>query len=526
MAWAYRGLGGPDCDPATGTPGAGECFYFNPFTSGYQFSQAAGFEGVASPGGDNTALNNPAFMQSWLTEFLGGKTETELFVFDLVFNGETGIDTGGGNVSWAAGVQYRRDDFKDSPLSNSNTELEPCAFGLAAAGDTFTIPEVDLGGGNSIPEWTYRCSGTGAFHFLAAGVPSEDDQDVYAGFAELAVPFSDTLNVQLAVRYEDYGGNVGDTLDPKIAATWDVLETVRLRGSLTSSFRAPSLNQLSGVGTSLQFVAPTGAFKAIDTFGHSNISPEEAITPNLGIIYTPTDNIYMSLDWWNFDFSDPIVLENFGDVVGNCADDTSDIQDLACGKVVFQDPADPTLAGIERVEVTYQNGPDITTNGLDWFATWDIPTDYGVFTLGTKGTWTNEFKIDGWIWADGFDAVGDLNRFESVARPLPEVKGSASLNWEMGNHNVLLEGYYTDDYDDKSSGGADWSIDDQMTFDISYNFRFNNGNSRLFATIYNFTDEDPPLAHLDLNYDPYTHNPFGMMWKVGATHRFEGGPFQ
>ena len=37
---ALRGLGGPGCNPATGTPGAGACSYFNPFANAYQAERA------------------------------------------------------------------------------------------------------------------------------------------------------------------------------------------------------------------------------------------------------------------------------------------------------------------------------------------------------------------------------------------------------------------------------------------------------------------------------------------------------
>ena len=63
-------------------------------------------------------------------------------------------------------------------------------------------------------------------------------------------------------------------------------------------------------------------------------------------------------------------------------------------------------------------------------------------------------------------------------------------------------------------------------FNVHYNFRFNDDNTRLFASVVNFTDEDPPQALIDLNYDPYTHNALGITWKVGVQHRFEGGIFQ
>jgi hypothetical protein len=216
--------------------------------------------------------------------------------------------------------------------------------------------------------------------------------------------------------------------------------------------------------------------------------------------------------------------------VANCEDTDSPINDLACGKITFQDPNDPSpsLASIQRIAVTYQNGPDLENDGIDWQASWDIPTDgAGLWTLGLMGTWINKYKIDSWIWADGFDAVGDLNRFESFARPLPELKNNFYINWTAGAHNFRLEWWHTNGYDDKSQpADQDWSIDSFDTFDLHYNFRFANDNARLFASVYNLADEDPPFARLDLNFDPYTHNPFGRMIKVGVQWRFEAGAFR
>jgi iron complex outermembrane receptor protein len=34
------------------------------------------------------------------------------------------------------------------------------------------------------------------------------------------------------------------------------------------------------------------------------------------------------------------------------------------------------------------------------------------------------------------------------------------------------------------------------------------------------TDEEPPFARLDLNYDPFTHNPLGRTFKLGVVHKF------
>ena len=39
-------------------------------------------------------------------------------------------------------------------------------------------------------------------------------------FGELALPVSDDIDIQIALRYEDYGGSIGDTIDPKLAVSW------------------------------------------------------------------------------------------------------------------------------------------------------------------------------------------------------------------------------------------------------------------------------------------------------------------
>ena len=68
-------------------------------------------------------------------------------------------------------------------------------------------------------------------------------------------------------------------------------------------------------------------------------------------------------------------------------------------------------------------------------------------------------------------------------------------------------------------------VDDFVTYDLHYNFSLANltgeeSESTLPVSVYNLIDEDPPRARLDLNYDPYTHNPFGRMIKVGLRHKF------
>lgn len=517
LAYAYRGLIGPDCDPAAGVPGSGnlgtgDCYYYNPFTSGYRVSQAPGFEGTPSPGftGDETLLNHPD-MRDWLTEVVGSETKNTQTVFDLVFSGDSGVEAGGGTVGWAAGVQWRHDELDVELFENTDLTVTPCPFGLQP--------------GETDPVFNYTCSRfpTGPFHFLAGALPESDSQDVWAVFGELVVPLTDRVELQLATRYENYSGDVGDTLDPKAAIRWDVTDQVSLRGSVTTSFRGPSLNQLGGRGTTLQFVAPANAFKAIDTEGNPELQPEQALTTNLGVVWQPTENVFASLDYWRFAFEEPIVIEPFNDIIALSTSDDPELRDFAQSRIDYAEGRDGDPAGIERVVVTYTNGPEITTDGFDYKLQWDIPTEgAGTFTVGTEGTYINRYRVGAWTFAESFDAAGRLNR-ETYVRPLPEWKNDLWLNWSFGGHNLRADLYYTSEYDDTGvPAGFDEKIDDHLTLDLHYNFYFNDDLTRLFVSVYNVTDEDPPRVLHELDYDPYTHSPYGRMIKLGIQHDFGG----
>ena len=63
-------------------------------------------------------------------------------------------------------------------------------------------------------------------------------------------------------------------------------------------------------------------------------------------------------------------------------------------------------------------------------------------------------------------------------------------------------------------------IDEFITADLSYILDIEPLAATLSVTVQNITDEDPPFARLDLNYDPFTGNPLGRVIKVGFKKTF------
>ena len=120
--------------------------------------------------------------------------------------------------------------------------------------------------------------------------------------------------------------------------------------------------------------------------------------------------------------------------------------------------------------------------------------------------------------ADGGDFVGLLN-VGTPFTPKPELKATFFAKWANDAHSVVYNAIYVDSYDDPRSGTLAnlKTIDSMLTHDIHY---INNSfkDFTLSASVLNLSDEDPSRSQSDLNYDPYTHNAFGRMIKLGVTY--------
>ena len=182
------------------------------------------------------------------------------------------------------------------------------------------------------------------------------------------------------------------------------------------------------------------------------------------------------------------------------------------------------------------NGPDVKTDGLDLALQFDWEMGGGTATIGVNGTYVLKYDIEASI-VDGntvsapFDAAGKLN-YQTVAYPLPQLKGNAFAEYSHGPHNIRYTMNYIDDYVDQRKAeflpslatngttiSAGKTIDSTMFHDLSYLLQL-PWDMTLSLTVENLTDEDPSFARLDLSYDPFTSSAIGRTYKVGLRKRF------
>jgi outer membrane receptor protein involved in Fe transport len=456
---ALRGFGGQGCDPISGVAGEGACEYFNPFATSF----------TTSPNSQNVF---DAFTARQEIDSKSNLEVAEAFISTELFEME------GGSAGIAFGAQYRYQDLTQDYDALSNQDRF-----------SFVIGNADIYG----------------------------EQDVIALFGELALPVSDEIDVQIALRYEDYGGTTGDTIDPKLAVSWRATDDFSLRGSISTSFRAPSIFQKDGGGTSLnQMIDPlTGgaAFAADRTSGNDELVPEESTAYNLGFSLEPVDDWSVEVDYWNFDFTNLIIKENFQAILNDTPQDPERV--IRAG--------DPLNGPLLQVLTTYVNASSLETSGLDIVSSYKLETEMGTFSPSLSATYILAYDLVD-PQAGPIDGAGSRNN-SNIGVSTPELRANLGLNWKHEEYSANIFARYVDSYsDDQNCADGNLfsaactvgfkDIDSHLTWDAQVNIDL----GRLFETEgayvltfggVNLTDENPPQLFTNAGFDSKVHDPRG-----------------
>ncbi len=419
--------------------------------------------GLVSPKDGVSVAGNDFITQEKFDQRSVSTSRARELVVDLVAAGEL-FEMGGNTVSAAIGGQFR------------DVTIESVPDSLGAAGEANEESTENFVSGS---------------------------QDVTAIFAEVIAPIGDQVEVQLAVRREDYGGGIGSTTDPKVSFEFTPLDWLGFRGSWGTSFQAPTVRQ-TAAATSSAFIddpasptGPGGSLQCVSTGLNNNISvnvvgapglkPQESENFNVGFLIQTEVGFRASIDYWNFDYTDLIAAGATPQAIVNndCLDDG-----------IPNDPRVIRDAGgqLRQVNSEFVNIGRVETNGIDVNA--DYTVDVGASTLIFDAALTQvmNFDVDG--DGDGvteFDGAGSRN-FSNNFSTMPELRAHGGVTWIWGDHSANLTARYIDGYDnDQSNNGP---VDSWTTLDAQYSIvlpgLISEGDTRFTIGVNNLTDEEPP----------------------------------
>ena len=448
-------------------------------------------------------------------------------VTGITFTGDLGgFELPGGAIGAAIGFEHREDDFEFRPSQ--------------------ALATGDIAGFNGAPA-------------------VEGGFDVNEAYVELYLPilsgedFAELLDVELAYRSSDYS-TAGSVNSSKISASWAPNDQFRIRAGFNEAVRAPNIGELfspagegfpgasdpcaaeganptdpavaaicvstgvpAGVVGSSSINLPAGQVRALFG-GNADLTAEEAETFTYGVVVTPSaiEGLTFSIDYFDITIEDAISTFGGGaaNVLNTCYDPSNELGGIGspfCS--VINRRSDGT---IDFVSQQFQNVAEVTLNGIDLLASYDMDLWGGDFRINYVGTFTQESDFIAFEGDTPIECAGNFGLL--CGEPVPEYKHRMTFRWTGDNitAQLLWRQVGAVDDDDPGTTFSVEEIDSQAYFDASGTYRFNDSYAITFG-IDNLLDEEPPIIgdnQEQANTWPATYDVFGRTFFLRASAEF------
>jgi iron complex outermembrane receptor protein len=316
----------------------------------------------------------------------------------------------------------------------------------------------------------------------------EGTRKIQAAFVELDVPITKALDLDISDRQDRYS-DFGTTNNAKLSVRYQPVDFLTLRGSASTGFRAPTLNNLyspaflaaasSGtMGQGNPFCQP-GSYTAEWTQatclaqgiglygGNKNLTPETSQNFDFGVIVQPIQDMGITLDYYRVLLKNAIGGVPSSAIYGNPTTFSSYIVPATTGTYAGTLP--PTIAEANAcqpytaptcgyINLQNSNTGRITTDGIDLSIQYSQRTPIGTFHEDLEGTAVTKFLQQQYTGGPQLNLVGNL-----------QIQGlNPAFRWQ---HNVRV---------DWTSPGKMWGggLSDRFYSGYVDEFPDGNGNQR------------------------------------------------
>lgn len=413
------------------------------------------------------------------------------------------------------------------------------AFGGEYRKETYAIGQGDanslyIEGGQSFPGY----SATDALRL---------SRNVKAIYADVIVKPNPDWTIDLAGRFEHYS-DFGDTTIGKLNMRYDFTPGFALRGTVSTGFRAPSLQEsgysstnVGPTSATLQ-LAPASAAAAAAGFGA--LRPEKSTNFSAGVVLRPVSRLVLTLDGYYIKIKDRIVSS--GSITGQNANTTGagipvltplingqTPYDLVRNAIAASGKAlDPTVLASGSLGIqTFTNGIDTETWGLEFAARYPVNLDFGKLDLSFTANY-NSTKVT----RNGLGTLFNVQAQSIIEQASPDFKAVANGTFTSGAFTANLRGtYYAETValvqpnafaglvnrpiGDPVNGYYEGIVkpaiivDLEVGYDVTRWFNFAIGANNLF-------DKKPEIPYLVPSYDPA--NP-AAGWLAGRSPYINNG---
>jgi len=457
------------------------------------------------------------------------KSLVEQEVFNLTLSGDTGLELPGGDVAVAFGVEYREERGADTP------------------GDSV---QQGITAGN-------------------AAAPTDGSFDVMEAFAEVQLPLHDRINLDAAARLGDYS-TVGNEFTWKLGTDIELLDSLRFRGTVSTSVRAPNVADLfRGAGETFltitdpcdgidatttgnaaencrsipviaQRIADQGSFTLTQVeaqstggflVGNPDVDSETADSFTAGLVWQPdfANTLSVSLDYYNIEIDDGIATTPRSVVLQRCFEVAPSEFDPTCGGRARRDFG-PNAGALIEVDSGVNNENRFETSGLDLQVSYGMSIGPGDLSATMFYNYLIDFDTIGIFTGDVDEDAGEVlfpeNRIVlnmSYAVNNWQAAWRARLWDRVKDSNQAAEGENTQ-FGGTIAGPALNDIPTYVYHDLSVAYEAENFSVRLGLN--NAFDKQPPLltqaaqyGNTGTNVAAEAYDPVGRSWFVSFTYR-------
>lgn len=360
----------------------------------------------------------------------------------------------------------------DASVSNDKSWTN--TLSLTANGEAFALPagplkvatvaEVGKQGFSNEPDPRIN---QGYFYTTPGADVTAGTRKRYALGAELNIPVVKTVDATLAGRYDRYSfaGRNDGKFTYNTGVEWRPVQQVLVRGTYATSFRAPDMNYIykaRGTGYYSQTTDYWRCAKAgqpIDSCDYANYSPgadyvqtgskdlrsEKGRSTGLGIVWSPSADFDVSLDYWNIKIDDLVTNLSSDKLLRDEAACrlAGDLTSPTCADAItritrYPDNALNRPGEIKQILVNPINAASTKVDGIDVSAKYVFRTkDYGNFI--TKANYSKTLnKHSRQFTGDPLD-----NDLEDMSNTDWRDKLNASVTWNVSkwSNTLFLQRY-------------------------------------------------------------------------------------
>ena len=461
-----------------------------------------------------------------------------------------------------------------SPDNITKSKSELYAAQISFNGTLFELPAgpVQLGFGGQIrlesinaPSANDDFAGPTQRYFVLNAFGTKGERVVRSGFFELNVPAFEGFEVNASGRYDSY--NSGQSaFSPKVGFRYKPIDALTLRGTWSRGFRIPSFAESNALPTTgfvnntastfpesylAQFGCTQATFTSCPTYLSSSsygqtqiaspdLKPEKSTSWTAGVIFEPTRNIRLSVDYYNIKKTGAIIPAPFGPALAAYYSG----QAIPAGYNIIQDSPDPQNPGalprVAYVQAPLINATTIRSEGLDFAATGRF--NFGDVRLTSSLEATYIINLDTTFPGGRRESYeGTIGNYSLTAGSgTPEWHGSwtNTLEWKRWTLSATAEffGGYNLSAEDVEGPGASGgcgllsprfvkcNVDDYITVDLTTSYKLND-NFTLYLNVLNVFDDLPPID--PVTYGANNYNPvqggtgiYGRAYRLGVRANF------